>query len=94
MKRPKVLVLDDATSAVDTRTEALIRTALAENMPESTKIIIAQRVSSVMEADQIIVMDEGRVSALGTHEELLECSAIYREVYESQQRGGLNHDAA
>lgn len=87
LKKPKVLILDDSTSAVDTRTDALIQKAFSEYIPDTTKIIIAQRVSSVQHADQILVMDDGRISAIGTHEELLKTSDIYREVYESQQKG-------
>ena len=87
MKKPKVLILDDSTSAVDTATDALIRKALKDELGDMTKIIIAQRVGSVMEADQIVVLDQGRVAALGTHDELLKTSDIYREVYESQMKG-------
>ena len=93
LKKPKILILDDSTSAVDTKTDALIRKAFRELLPETTKIIIAQRVASVMDADQIIVLDNGRVAATGTHEELLATSPIYREVYHSQQRGGDDHAA-
>ena len=88
LKKPKILILDDSTSAVDTRTDAQIRLAFQEEIPDTTKIIIAQRVSSVREADQILVMDGGRIAAVGRHEELLETSAIYREVFESQTKGG------
>ena len=88
LKRPKVLILDDSTSAVDTKTDALIRKAFREYIPETTKIIIAQRISSVQDADRIIVMDGGRIDAVGTHEELLKTNKIYQEVYESQQKGG------
>ena len=87
LKKPKVLILDDSTSAVDTRTDALIQKAFSEFIPDTTKIIIAQRVSSVQHADQILVMDDGKISAVGTHEQLLKTSDIYREVYESQQKG-------
>ncbi len=89
LRKPKILILDDSTSAVDTKTDALIRKAFREEIPDTTKIIIAQRISSVMDADQIIVMDNGRINACGTHEELLATNEIYREVYESQQKGGL-----
>jgi ATP-binding cassette subfamily B protein len=92
LKKPKVLILDDSTSAVDTKTDALIQKAFAEDIPDTTKIIIAQRISSVQNADQIIVMDDGRISAVGTHDELLKTSSIYREVYESQQKGGDDNE--
>ena len=88
LKHPKILILDDSTSAVDTRTDALIRKAFSSYIPETTKIIIAQRISSVEDADRIIVMDGGRIDAIGTHEELLKTNKIYQEVYESQQKGG------
>ena len=88
LKKPKVLILDDSTSAVDTRTDALIRKAFREFIPETTKIIIAQRVSSVQDADKIIIMDKGRIAAVGTHEELLRTNEIYQEVYTSQNKGG------
>ena len=87
LNRPKILILDDSTSAVDTHTDALIREAFKKEIPDTTKLIIAQRVSSVQDADQIIVLDGGRIADAGTHEELLETSPIYREVYESQQKG-------
>lgn len=89
LRKPKILILDDSTSAVDTKTDALIRQAFREEIPNTTKIIIAQRISSVMDADQIVVMDNDRINACGTHEELLANNEIYREVYESQQKGGL-----
>ncbi len=89
LKKPKILILDDSTSAVDTATDALIRKAFREEMPEITKIIIAQRVASVKDADKIIVLDDGRIAAFGTHDQLLETSDIYREVYESQTRAGV-----
>ena len=88
LKKPKVLILDDSTSAVDTATDAMIRKAFREELPDTTKIIIAQRISSVQEADMIIVLESGRVNAVGTHEELLASNKIYREVYLSQQKGG------
>ncbi len=88
LKKPKILILDDSTSAVDTRTDALIRAGFRSYIPDTTKLIIAQRVSSVQDADMIIVLDNGRVADTGTHEELLERCTIYREVYESQTKGG------
>ena len=87
LKKPKVLILDDSTSAVDTATEAQIRTMLQEKLPHMTKIIIAQRISSVRHADMIIVLDDGRIKGCGTHEELLENNRIYQEIYESQKEG-------
>ena len=92
LKKPKVLILDDSTSAVDTATDAKIRKAFAEEIPGTTKLIIAQRVSSVMHADRIIVMENGCVNGFGTHEELLETNEIYRDVYESQTSGGGDFD--
>ena len=91
IRKPKILILDDSTSAVDTATDAKIRTALRETLPGTTKLIIAQRVTSIMDADLIIVMDDGHVNGLGTHEELLVSNAIYREVYQSQQEGVSIH---
>lgn len=91
LKKPRVLILDDSTSAVDTRTDALIQKALKEYLPETTKIIIAQRISSVQNADKIIVMDDGKVGAVGTHDELLKTCGIYREVFASQQKGESEH---
>jgi len=92
LKNPKILILDDSTSAVDTRTDALIRQAFIKDIPDTTKIIIAQRVSSVLDADMIIVLDDGKINAAGTHEELLRTCDIYREVYESQNKGGTLHE--
>ena len=87
LKKPKVLILDDSTSAVDTATEARIRRMLAEKLPEMTKIIIAQRISSVRHADKIVVLEDGRIQGIGTHEELLAGNKIYQEIYESQKEG-------
>ena len=86
MKKPKILILDDSTSAVDTKTDALIRRAFREEIPDTTKIIIAQRVASIEDADRILVMEDGRIVQSGTHEELLAMEGIYRQVYDSQTR--------
>ena len=88
LKKPKILILDDSTSAVDTKTDSLIRKAFASEIPDTTKIIIAQRISSVQDADRIIVMDDGRINAVGTHDELLKSNEIYKEVYYSQNKAG------
>ena len=88
LKKPKILILDDSTSAVDTKTDALIRSAFATEIPDTTKIIIAQRISSVQDADRIIIMNDGKIDAIGTHEELLAGNDIYREVFNSQNRAG------
>ena len=89
VKEPKILILDDSTSAVDTKTDRLIRRALKNDLPKMTKIVIAQRISSIEEADQIIVLDNGKINAIGTHEQLLKNNDIYKEVYVSQtQKGG------
>ena len=87
LRRPRVLIMDDSTSAVDTATDAKIRAALKEALPGATKLIIAQRVTSVMDADMILVLDDGRIVGQGTHAQLMESCDIYREVYESQQEG-------
>ena len=87
LKKPKILILDDSTSAVDTRTDALIRKAFKEEIPDTTKIIIAQRISSVEDADIIIVLNEGKIDGIGTHQYLLENNKIYQEVYISQVKG-------
>lgn len=87
LKKPKIIILDDSTSAVDTATDSKIRQAFREKLADTTIIIIAQRISSVSDADKIIVLDDGRISGIGTHEQLIESNEIYREVYESQQKG-------
>ena len=87
LKKPKILILDDSTSAVDTKTDALIRQAFREEIPDTTKIIISQRVSSIEDADQIIILDNGEINGIGTSEELLKTNQIYQEVYESQVKG-------
>ena len=92
LKKPKILILDDSTSAVDTATDAKIRKAFAQEIPDTTKLIIAQRISSIKNADRIIVMEEGKINGMGTHEELMETNAIYRDVYESQNQGGGDFD--
>ena len=87
VKSPKILILDDSTSAVDTKTDAKIRKAFREDIPDITKIIIAQRISSVMDADKIIVMEDGKIDGIGTHDELLKTNEIYKSVYETQMKG-------
>jgi len=89
LKKPQILILDDSTSAVDTRTDASIRRAFREEIPNTTKLIIAQRIASVQDADMIVVLDNGQVNAVGSHDELMKTCAIYQEVYYSQQKGGL-----
>ena len=93
LKKPRVLILDDSTSAVDTATDAKIRRAFAQRIPGTTKIIIAQRIASVQDADRIIVMDNGRVEAFDTHDNLLKKSELYREIYETQTSGGGDFDS-
>ena len=92
MKKPKILILDDSTSAVDTATDAKIREAFAKDIPETTKFIIAQRVSSIQNADKIIVMEDGKINGFGTHDELLKRNEIYRSMYENQTKGGGDFD--
>ena len=94
LKKPKILILDDSTSAVDTKTDALIRKAFHEEIPDTTKIIIAQRIASVQDADKIIVFENGEINAVGTHEELLKTCEIYKEVNDSQIKGDETNDAA
>ena len=90
LKHPKILILDDSTSAVDTKTDKLIRIGLRNEIPNTTKIVIAQRISSIEDADQIIVLDDGKIDQIGTHEELLKTNKIYQEVYYTQNRTGGN----
>ena len=92
LKKPKILILDDSTSAVDTKTDAMIRRAFREEIPDTTKLIIAQRISSVEDADKVIILDDGRIDDFGTPAELLARNRIYQEVYESQKKGGNGHD--
>ena len=88
LKKPKILILDDSTSAVDTATDAKIRKAFREELPETTKLIISQRISSIEDADRIIVLDDGKIDGIGTHQQLLENNHIYQEVYQTQVKGG------
>lgn len=88
LKKPRILILDDSTNAVDTKTDALIRKAFYKEIPNTTKIIISQRISSIQDADQIVVMKEGRIDAVGTHEWLLQHNDIYKDIYEFQTRKG------
>ena len=92
LKKPKILILDDSTSAVDTKTDALIRRSFKEYIPETTKIIIAQRVASVQDADKILIMDGGKIISMGTHQELLENSSIYKELFSSQNKVGDDNE--
>ena len=93
LKKPKILILDDSTSAVDTATDARIRKAFAEEIPNTTKLIISQRISSVQNADKIIVLDNGKISGVGSHDELLNKNDIYTEIYEAQTKGSGDFDA-
>ena len=93
LKKPKIIILDDSTSAVDTKTEAMINHAFKSEIPNTTKIIIAQRISSIQNADMIIVLDDGQINGVGTHSELLETNEIYREVFVSQTKGAESNDA-
>ena len=92
LKNPKILILDDSTSAVDTKTDFLIRKAFREDIPDTTKIIISQRISSIQDAQRIIVLDDGHISGIGTHDELLKNNPIYQEVYETQVKGGAENE--
>ena len=94
LKKPKILILDDSTSAVDTATDANIRQAFRTFIPGTTKLIIAQRISSVQDADRILVLEDGRINGFDTHENLLKTNAIYRDIYESQPQGGGDFDQA
>ena len=93
LKKPKILILDDSTSAVDTKTDYLIRKAFREDIPEITKLIISQRISSIQDADRIIVMYDGKIDGIGTHEELLKTNQIYKEVYETQVKGAMKNES-
>ncbi len=93
LKNPKILILDDSTSAVDTKTDAFIRKAFKEDIPNTTKLIIAQRISSIQDSDKIIVLNDGKIDGFGTHEELLKTNEIYRDVYESQTKGDDKNEA-
>lgn len=92
LKKPKILILDDSTSAVDTKTDALIRKGFREFIPETTKLIIAQRISSVQDADMILILDNGSIAAVGNHQQLMQTSDIYREIYEQQTNGGDDNE--